>query len=237
MSSVHSQDRDDIRFVTLTADEASGRLDHEAVLALAGLIDSIQHTSVKATVVVIRGAFRPADPEAGTGRPAGNGDGPEISVEAALAAQTLCANDKPLIVGLDGHACDIASLLLFHADYVMATRRSSIGAPRARHWSAYADGASTLFASMGIGYSRAFGLLALGVPMDAGSASTAGLVNELVEDGGLDMAVETIASRLASRPAEALRITRRMLRPTRAAIKQQLKEEALADGFANRKDR
>jgi enoyl-CoA hydratase/carnithine racemase len=67
----------------------------------------------------------------------------------------------------------------------------------------------------------------MGETFTAEAAREAGLVNKLVADGELDQAALAAAAVIAAKPAEAMAISRDLIRGNRADILARMKEEAV----------
>ncbi len=136
----------------------------------------------------------------------------------------LATLEKPLIAAVDGLAIGIGTTLLLHCDLVYATPASTFRTPFL-DLGLVPEAASSLIAPRLMGHARAFELLCLGAPFTAEKALAAGLINEIVAADKLDAHVAGIAARLASRPPDALKAARRLMRGDPAAILAQMDKE------------
>lgn len=139
--------------------------------------------------------------------------------------KTLATVDKPVVAAVDGPVTGFGTTLLFLCDYVVASEWASFAAPHAEI-GLTPDAASSLLAPRMIGYHRAFALMVMGDQFDARQAHAAGFVNrvvppEEVEKAGLDAALT-----LASKPPEAVRLARRLLRGDRREVVTRIDQEA-----------
>ncbi len=143
----------------------------------------------------------------------------------------LVTLEKPIVAAVDGLAIGVGTTLLFHCDLVYATPASSFRTPFL-DLGLVPEAGSSLIAPRLMGQTRAFEMLCLGAPFTAGKALAAGLINEIVAADGLDARVNEVAARLASRPPDALKAARRLVRGDPAAILAQMDKEA--DEFSRR---
>ncbi|HUI97228.1 MAG TPA: crotonase/enoyl-CoA hydratase family protein [Xanthobacteraceae bacterium] len=124
---------------------------------------------------------------------------------------TLARADKPLVAAVDGLAVGIGTTLLFHCDHVVAASDARFATPFVS-LGLVPEAASSLLAPRRMGYARAFSLLAMGRPLDAAGALAAGIVNTVVASAEVEAEAGRAAREIAALPAEALALTRRLLR-------------------------
>lgn len=154
----------------------------------------------------------------------GTGD---LSAEVLRFIQLLPVIAKPLIAGVDGLAIGIGTTLLFHCDLVLATARSTFATPFL-DLGLVPEAASSLLAPLLMGHQRAFELLVLGEVFPAERAHQCGLVNAIVAGDKLEAQVLETAARLAAKPVEALRVSKRLLKGDATLVAQRTAEEAKA---------
>jgi enoyl-CoA hydratase/carnithine racemase len=77
-----------------------------------------------------------------------------------------------------------------------------------------------------MGHQRAFAFLALGEGLSAAEAREAGLVYKLTEAAELEDTVLKVASEIAAKPPEAMRISRDLLRIPRTEVVGRIQREA-----------
>ncbi len=138
--------------------------------------------------------------------------------------KVLAANTKPLIAAVDGFAIGIGTTALLHCDYVVATPRASFSTPFVNLGLVPEAGSSLLFPRL-LGHVRAFEMLAMGRGLSPEKALAAGLINEIVPAGEADEAARKVALEIAAKPAEAVAITRRLLRGDPAPVLERIDEE------------
>jgi enoyl-CoA hydratase/carnithine racemase len=124
---------------------------------------------------------------------------------------TLARSEKSLVAAVRGLAVGIGTTLLFHCDHVVAASDARFSTPFVP-LGLVPEAASSLLGPRRMGYARAFALLAMGRPLDAAGAQAAGIVNTVVASAEVEAAAMEAAREIAALPAEALALTRRLLR-------------------------
>ncbi len=132
---------------------------------------------------------------------------------------------KPMIAGVSGLAIGIGVTLLFHCDLVYATPDATFTTPFL-NLGLLPEAGSSLLGPRLMGPQRAFEMLVLGETFIAERARQAGLVNDIVAADGLEAKVISIAERLATKPPEALALSRRLLKGDVAEVSKRVGEEA-----------
>jgi enoyl-CoA hydratase/carnithine racemase len=88
------------------------------------------------------------------------------------------------------------------------------------------EAASTLLLPRLVGYRRAAQWLMLGEPFNAETAVAVGIANEVVADDALLGHAQEVAERLAAKPRQAMRYTKRLLRSDKADVLAAIRREA-----------
>ncbi|MFL5346407.1 MAG: enoyl-CoA hydratase [Hyalangium sp.] len=141
--------------------------------------------------------------------------------------RALVNYDKPVVAAVDGAAVGIGTTMLLHCDYVVASERARFVMPFI-NLGVCPEGASSLLLPRNAGLALASELLMFGDPFDAATAQRAGFVSRVVPDAQLQEVAKERARALASKPAEALKVTKRLLRePLRAEINATLQREGV----------
>lgn len=133
---------------------------------------------------------------------------------------------KPIVAGVDGLAIGVGVTLLMHCDHVVASLGSSFKTPFV-DLGLLPEAGSSLIAPRIMGHHRAFAMLAMGETFSAGEAHAAGLVNKLVSPAELEATALAAAKAIAAKPAQALAISRDLIRGDRSNILARMKEEAV----------
>ena len=133
--------------------------------------------------------------------------------------------DTPVIAAVEGLAIGIGTTLLLHVDVVVA-------AESAKFKTAFVDlglvpeAASTVTMPLHLGARKATDLLLLGDVISGGDARDCGLASRLVGNGQALSEALVIAGNLASKPREALRASKRLIRaPWREQVERALERE------------
>lgn len=146
--------------------------------------------------------------------------------------RALASNQVPLIAAVKGNAVGIGTTMLLHCDLVIAEPSARFSLPFV-DLGLIPEAASSLLLPRLAGRRRAARYLLLAEPFGAEEAREAGLVSHVVADGELEAALDDLVARLLGKPAEALRLTQKLLR--RGTRDEMLKRIALENGhFAER---
>ena len=139
-------------------------------------------------------------------RPQSSDDLPVMRMLRALATSRT-----PIVAAVQGNCVGIGTTMLLHCDLVIAE-------PNARFLMPFVDlglvpeAASTLLLPALAGRRRTARYLLLGEPIDANEALAIGLISHLAPEGGAPQLLQQLVSALLAKPAEALRLTQRLLR-------------------------
>ncbi len=145
----------------------------------------------------------------------------EAPVVRFLKALTL--NEKPIVAAVDGLAIGVGTTLLMHCDMVFATPGSLFKSPFVDLGLVPEAGSSLLGPAL-MGHVRAFELLCLGEAFNCEQAEKAGLINRIVE-GDVEEAARACASSIASKPPEAMRLSRQLLKGDKAVLLSRVEKE------------
>ena len=137
----------------------------------------------------------------------------------------LARADHCLVSAVDGLAIGIGATLHFHCDATFATPRTRFATPFV-DLALVPEAASSLLLPRAIGHQRAFAMLGAGHSMGAEDAQAAGLILGVVDEDRVEETALTYARDLASRPAQALRLARRLSRPDPETIVERIDREA-----------
>jgi enoyl-CoA hydratase/carnithine racemase len=138
---------------------------------------------------------------------------------------SLARAETPLVAAVSGLAVGIGTTMLLHCDHVVASSEARFSTPFV-HLGLVPEAASSLLAPRRMGHARAFALLAMGRPLDAAGALSAGIVNSVVAPADVEMQAMQAAREIAALPAEALAATRRLMRGSPDAAIERIEEEA-----------
>lgn len=130
--------------------------------------------------------------------------------QAALAAKfvqdmevfgALAHFPKPTIAALEGTAMGGGLELAAGCDFIVAARGARLALPEIR-LGVFPGSGGTVRITQRIGPARARRLMLLGDPIDAATAQSWGLVDEICEDGAALATASRLAQRLAAGPAQ-----------------------------------
>lgn len=141
-------------------------------------------------------------------------DGGDIPVWRLLRA--LAGNEVPLVAAVQGSAVGIGTTMLLHCDLVLAEEGARFSMPFV-DLGLVPEAASSLLLPRLAGRRRAARYLLLAESFGPEEALEFGLVSHIVPRGGLDERLGSVVDALLAKPAEALRLTQRLLRRGQAA--------------------
>jgi enoyl-CoA hydratase/carnithine racemase len=134
--------------------------------------------------------------------------------------------EKPVIAAVNGLAVGIGTTMLLHCDLVCCGEGARFQLPFV-NLGLVPEAASSLLLPRLAGYHRAAELLMLGEMFNAATAREIGLVNRVTPDAECQAAAREFASKLVTRPAAAVRLTKALLRKASAAqVRDTMAEEA-----------
>ena len=136
----------------------------------------------------------------------------------------LIACDVPLVAAVEGAAIGVGTTMLLHCDVVHATETALFRMPFI-DLGLVPEAAASLAVPLAFGLQRASELLLLGEALDVQRAHAWGLVNRIVAADRLRASALETATRLAAKPRQALRQTRRLIRGDRDALLARFDEE------------
>jgi enoyl-CoA hydratase/carnithine racemase len=123
----------------------------------------------------------------------------------------LARSEKPLVAGVRGNAVGIGTTMLLHCDHVVAGTDAHFVTPFVG-LGLVPEAGSSLLAPRLLGNARAFSLLVMGKPLNAGDAKAAGLVNTVVAPEDAEDTAMKAAQEIAALPPQAVIASRRLMR-------------------------
>ena len=206
-------DEDATRVITLRRPEKKNAITHDMYLAMSEAIDSAQNDPAIRCLILTGGSgvFTAGNDledfvATATAETAPPGASPAIKFLYSLAHNT-----KPIIAAVDGIAVGIGTTMLFHCDYVLASSTATFSTPFI-HLGLVPEGCSSLLFPRTMGHQRAFAMLVMGRKASAEEAREAGFVNVVVPPGQTEVEAHKIAREITALPAEAVAISRKLLR-------------------------
>jgi len=219
-------DEDATRMITLRRPEKKNAITQDMYRAMSEAIDSAQENHAIRCIVVSGG---PGEFTAGNDLEdflkdgISNTDAPRAS-NAVKFLYSLAHNAKPIVAAVDGIAIGIGTTLLFHCDYVIAATTATFSTPFI-HLGLVPEGASSLLAPRAMGHQRAFAMLVMGRSLNAEEARLAGFVNAVVAPGQTEAEARKVACEICALPAEAVAISRRLMRPSPEDLTRRIDQE------------
>ena len=138
---------------------------------------------------------------------------------------TISTVETPVVAAVNGLAIGIGATMLLHCDLVVASTRARFQTPFV-NLGLVPEAASSLLLPRRIGHQRAAEMLLLAESLDAETALAFGLVNRVVAPEALERTALDIARRLAAKPPEAMRQSKRLLREDPAAVAERMAAES-----------
>ncbi len=206
-------DEDATRVITLRRPDKKNAITQQMYRDMSEAIDTAQTNPAIRCIVIAggSGAFTAGnDLEDFLKDGTSNTDAPRAS-NAVKFLYSLAHNAKPIIAAVDGIAIGIGTTMLFHCDYVIASTIATFSTPFI-HLGLVPEGASSLLAPYTMGHQRAFAMLVMGRTLSAEEARTAGFVNAVVAPGHTEAEARKVAREICALPAEAVAISRRLVR-------------------------
>ncbi len=188
----------------------------------AALVESDEDPAIRVRVILgVPGAFSSGNDLADFMVIATGGEG---GMEVYDFLMALATSRKPIVSAADGIAVGIGTTIHLHCDLTFATPRTSFVTPFV-NLGLVPEAGSSLIAPEVIGRQAAFAMLGLGQPVPAADAKAMGLIHQVVSEEELEGAAMAAARAIASKPPEALRIARDLMRGDRQPLIDRIHEE------------
>lgn len=214
------------RVITLRRPDKKNALTQDMYAAISRAIDDAQANSAIHCLVLSggAGAFTAGNDLDDFMKASSNASG-DRPMNAIKFLRSLAHNTKPLVAAVDGVAVGVGTTMIFHCDYVVASTAASFSTPFI-HLGLVPEGASSLLVPMAMGHQRAFSLLVMGQKMTAEEAKQAGFVNAVVAPGHAEDEARKIARKISALPAEAVALSRKLLKTPPADVMHRIEEES-----------
>src|SRR5215204_5818198 len=199
-------DEEATRVITLRRPEKKNAITQDMYRAMSDAIDKAQNNPDIRCIIITGGYDLEDFLKDGTS----NTDAPRAS-NAAKFLYSLAHNVKPIIAAVDGVAIGIGTTMLFHCDYVLASKTATFSTPFI-HLGLVPEAASSLLMPRTMGHQRAFATLVMGRAVSADDARVAGFVNVVVPPGHTEAEARKVAREICALPAEAVAISRKLLK-------------------------
>ncbi len=140
-----------------------------------------------------------------------NGPSPDRIYPHNIYVDALRHARKPVIAAVDGYCLGIGTIMLFHCDLVYAGPKTRFSLPFLNLGLSPEGGTSYILPHL-IGYQKAAEIILLGESFGADLAERIGLVNGIVSPGELMNRALEVASKLASKNADAIKAAKALLK-------------------------
>lgn len=148
--------------------------------------------------------------------------GPDSPVSRFLVAAE--AAEQPVVAAVNGVAIGVGTTMLLHCDLVYAARSAMLQMPFI-NLALVPENASSLLLPKIMGRQLASELLLLGEAFTADRACELGIVNQVFDDTALYDGAMDVARKLAAKPPEAMRLSKRLLKGEGTSVKERIQEE------------
>jgi enoyl-CoA hydratase/carnithine racemase len=220
-------DENAVRLITLRRVEKKNAITQDMYRGMSDAIDTAQNNPAIRCIMITGGpgVFTAGnDLEDFLNEGTSNTGAPRPS-NAVKFLYSLAHNAKPIMAAVDGIAIGIGTTLLFHCDYVVASQTATFSTPFI-HLGLVPEGASSLLAPRTMGHQRAFAMLVMGRTLNAEEARLAGFVSAVVEPGHLEAEARKVAREISALPAEAVAISRKLLKPSPEDLTRRIDQES-----------
>lgn len=207
-------DEDATRIIMLRRPEKKNAFTQDMYRGLSDAIDKAQNNPDIRCIIITGGSgvFTSGnDLEDFLKDSTSNTDTPRAASSAVKFLYSLAHNVKPIIAAVDGVAIGIGTTMLFHCDYVLASKTAVFSTPFI-NLGLVPEGASSLLMPRTMGHQRAFAMLVMGRKFSADEAREAGFVNVVVPAGHTEAEARKVAREICQLPAEAVAISRKLLK-------------------------
>ncbi|MHC9511191.1 enoyl-CoA hydratase-related protein [Kangiella sp. M94] len=139
--------------------------------------------------------------------------------------KALYSFNKPIVAAVSGPAVGIGTTFLLHCDLIYATEETYFSLPFVDLGLCPEAGSSYLLPRQ-IGYARAAELLLLAEPFNAAKAKEWGIINDIIDADNYWQLAQEKAEILAKKPAQALQMSRQLIRSNADMVGQAIEREA-----------
>ena len=188
------------------------------------LITAGQDPEVKAVLISAEGDVFTAGNDLSDFAAAGSRPTSDVPRGAKRFLHAIATAEKPLIAAVTGHCVGIGTTMLLHCDVVIIAEDARLTTPFTS-LGVTPEAASSLLLPARIGHLRAFMMLALGQSIGGVEAARLGIATEALPRGEVDARARAVAKECCARPAEAMRITKMLMRDA-GAVTERIDQEA-----------
>jgi enoyl-CoA hydratase/carnithine racemase len=131
--------------------------------------------------------------------------------------ETMLHAQKPIVAAVTGHGVGVGATMLLHCDLVYIAETAKLTTPFI-DLGLVPENASSMTIVDRLGHARAFAMLGLGEPLFGKDAAAFGLANAALPVADVEAKARAAAQVLAKKPAEALRLTKGLMRDREALL-------------------
>ena len=202
-------DQDGVRVIRMNRPEKKNALTQPMYAAMTAALGEADSSAAIRCVVLAGGAgVFCAGSDIGDFQKRAEGGIASVTIDFLHA---LARSQKPLVAAVGGLAVGIGTTMLLHCDYVVAAAGATLSTPFVK-LGLIPEAASSLLVPQRLGHPRAFELLVMGHALPAEAAKAAGLVNAVVDAAAVDDTALKAAREIASLPAGAVAVARKLMR-------------------------
>ena len=213
MSDVSTELNGGVLTITISRPEKKNALTNDMYAAMADALEQLEaDADIRVAVFQADGDIFSAGNDLGEFAAQSENQGPAVRhVERFL--RNLVIASKPIVAAVQGKAVGVGTTMLLHCDFVLLAEDAQLVAPFI-NLALVPEASSSLLMPLRIGHVRAFEMFALGEPVVASDAYAWGLANRVVSREQLRAETQSIAARLAEKPAGALSLAKGLMRNT-----------------------
>jgi enoyl-CoA hydratase/carnithine racemase len=216
-----------IRSIRMNRPEKKNAITFAMYEAMAGALESANADDAVRCIIIagVPGAFSAGNDLADFLKVMENSEAPNRPASRFLRTLVCCR--KPIVAAVNGLAVGIGATMLFHCDFVVAASDVRLSTPFVS-LGLVPEAASSLLAPRLFGQRRAFEFLVMGRPLTAADANALGLINVVVPPDEVEARAMRAAQEIADLPAEAVRLSRELMRgPIEALLARMDQENAI----------
>jgi enoyl-CoA hydratase/carnithine racemase len=185
---------------------------------LADAIESVaSDPSVRVVLFTAAGDFFTAGNDLHDFAAIASGQSSSAPRHASRFLEACVRTEQALVAAVQGHAVGVGVTMLFQCDLVYVAEDARLTTPFI-DLGLVPENASSLTMPQRMGHARAFAMLGLGEPLLGRDAVQAGLANAALPGPEVEPRARAAAQALARKPAESLRLTKRLMRNPEALL-------------------
>lgn len=145
---------------------------------------------------------------------------PALRFISAIARSTV-----PIVAAVEGVAVGVGTTMLLHCDYILTTVDARLQFPFV-NLALLPEAGSTYLLPRNLGHTKASELMLLAEPFSGADAVNWGIASRVVDAEKIEAEALTVATKIASKPPKAVRLTKKMLKGEQARVDAAIAEES-----------